>query len=98
MAEGDVALADLESPEDQDLSVNPELNPDPIKDDLDMQRCIKDMGRHFMGLDKWVRRNEVIEARRQRFYWRNNQYIYWKSDAIGFIPAVGGSSISVDDE
>lgn len=56
-----------------------------------------ELAKHFIGLDKWVRRQEVIECRRARFYWRGDQYIYWKSDSIGFIPAVGGSSIPAGD-
>jgi hypothetical protein len=66
---------------------------DPIADDPAMQTIVRDLAKHFIGLDKWVRRSEVIDARRQRFYWRNDQYIYWKSDAVGFIPAFGGSAV-----
>jgi hypothetical protein len=77
----------------------PEVNEyDILKDRKDLQDAVKDLCKHFMGLDKWVRRQEVIEARRQRFYWRNEQYIYWKSDAIGFVTATGGQSLSLDND
>lgn len=76
-------------------SVNPK---DLLKGRVDLQNAIKALCRHFIGLDKWVRRQEVIEARRQRFYWRNEQYIMWKSDAVGFIPAIGGEAISANSQ
>src|SRR5579859_5410007 len=65
---------------------------------IDLQNAVKELCRHFIGLDKWVRRQEVIEVRRQRFYWRNDQYIYWKNDAVGFVPAISGSAIEGSDE
>lgn len=71
---------------------------DLLKDRKDLQDAVKDLCKYVIGLDKWVRRQEIIEARRQRFYWRNEQYIYWKSDAVGFITASGGQSLSVDNE
>ena len=71
---------------------------DLLKGRKDLQDAIKEACKYFIGLDKWVRRQEVIEARRQRFYWRNEQYIYWKTDAVGFITAQGGQSISIDNE
>ena len=71
---------------------------DLLKDDTEAQEAVKALCKHFIGLDKWVRRQEVIEARRQRFYWRNDQYIYWKSDAVGFIPAVSGQAIAGTDD
>lgn len=85
-------------PEREETEPAPLAAADPIADDEEMQLIIKGLARWFIGLDKWVRRNEVLEARRQRFYWRNNQYIYWKSDAVGFIPAIGGASVAIDDE
>lgn len=75
--------------------------PDPftdlLKDDEDKQTVVKNLAKHFIGLDKWVRRQEVIDTRRQRFYWRSDQYIYWKSDAIGFVPATGGATVAIGD-
>jgi len=87
-------------PTSQGLSAQePEANEyDVLKGRKDLQDAVKETCKYFIGLDKWVRRQEVIETRRQRFYWRNEQYIYWKTDAVGFITAQGGQSISVDNE
>lgn len=76
-------------------------NPDAVdllEGNLKAQSAVKDICKHFIGLDKWVRRSEVIETRRARFYWRGDQYIYWKSDSVGFIPAIGNQSINVGNE
>ena len=70
--------------------------PDGTEGDEELQKCIASLAKHFLGLDKWVRRQEVVDARLQRFYWRSIQYIYWKSDAVGFSPAIGG--LTVDSE
>jgi hypothetical protein len=70
---------------------------DILKDRKDLQKEAEALCKYFIGLDKWVRRQEVIEARRQRFYWRSDQYIYWKSDSVGFITAAGGQSLSIDN-
>lgn len=71
---------------------------DLLKDNTEAQSAVKELVKHFMGLDKWVRRQEVIETRRQRFYWRNDQYIYWKSDAVGFLPAISGQSVNSGED
>lgn len=71
---------------------------DLLKNNIPLQNAVKELCRYYMGLDKWVRRQEVIDARRQRFYWRNDQYIYWKNDSVGFIPAVAGQTLSVNNE
>jgi len=71
---------------------------DLLEGDTQAQIAVKELCKYFIGLDKWVRRQEVIEARRQRFYWRNDQYIYWKSDAVGFLPAIAGQSIDAGTE
>lgn len=71
---------------------------DVLKDDIEAQNAIKALVKYFQGLDKWVRRQEVIDARRQRFYWRNDQYIYWKSDAVGFLPAISGQSVNAGED
>src|SRR5271169_4067314 len=74
-----------------------DLEVDLLADNDELQTVVKNLAKHFIGLDKWVRRQEVIDARRQRFYWRGDQYIYWKSDAIGFVPAIGGASAALGD-
>lgn len=91
MAATPINLEDLDNL-DQD-SINPGQVVDPAENDKEIQDEIKSLAKHFIGLDKWVRRQEVIDARRQRFYYRNDQYIFWRSDAVGFVPANGGSAI-----
>lgn len=76
---------------------DPNPNADPLANNKEAQNAVKSLCKYFLGLDKWVRRQEVIEARRQRFYWRNDQYIYWKNDAVGFIPAIAGQSVSTPE-
>lgn len=91
--------ATLPNPEQLLLGVGApeEPNLDVLNGRVELQNEIKALCKHFLGLDKWVRRQEVIDARRQRFYWRNDQYIYWKSDAVGFVPAAGGQSIALNN-
>jgi hypothetical protein len=74
---------EIESPE----AVSDILADEPQRDEI--ISAIKDLAKYVIGLDKWVRRQEVIEARRQRFFWRGDQYLYWKSDAVGIHPCPG---------
>lgn len=64
--------------------------PDPAKDDTDLQKAIRDLCKHFAQLDRYARRSEVIDARRQRFYRRDDQYIITNKEGI-FEPWTGGS-------
>lgn len=82
---------DLEPPPEQDVS-------EQIRSTEGLKTQVTDLAKHFISLDKWVRRQEVIETRRARFYWRSDQYIYWKGDSLGFVPAVGGSALPSGDE
>lgn len=75
----------------------PQASEDPAAGNEELQECIKALVKHFIGLDKWVERQEVIDARLQRFYWRDVQYIFWKSDAVGFTHAVGGVSVDTSE-
>lgn len=52
----------------------------------ELQTALKDLVKQFGGEDKSVRRTEVQEARRQRFYWRGDQYIYWNNTSMMFAP------------
>ena len=80
--------------EEQGVAVNEK---DLLAGNIELQNAVKSLCKYFLGLDKWVRRQEVVEARRQRFYWRNDQYIYWKNDAVGFVTATGGQALNADD-
>lgn len=87
--------ADGQPDEGAEEAANPK---DLLKDLPELQNVVKELAKHFMGLDKWPRRQEVIETRRQRYYWRGVQYIYWKNDSVGFMPVVAGQNIQVENE
>lgn len=77
----------------------PEVDPkDVLRGNKELQDIVKNLATHFVGLDKWARRQEIMDARRQRYYWRGQQYIYWKSDGVGFVPAISGQSIPLGDD
>ena len=59
---------------------------DPIADQEDLQQAAMDMAKHYLGVDKYARRTEVIDARRQRFYRRGDQYINWNPTLFNFVP------------
>lgn len=53
--------------------------PDPLKDKPDLQKAMVQLCQHFGGIEKYARREEVTDARRQRFYRRQVQYIVWNT-------------------
>ena len=70
------------------------LDPTENQTDKDeIRKAIRDMAKHFSQLDRYARRSEVIDARRQRFYRRDDQYIITNKEGI-FEPwtGQGGSS------
>lgn len=64
---------------------------DPIEDDPELQKALVKLCQHFAGLEKYARRSEVIDARRQRFYRRGDQYIVWNTTNYLFGPWPGGA-------
>ena len=54
--------------------------------------------KHFGELDRFSRRQEVVETRRQRFYDRGYQYIYFNANSYVFVPVVGGVTVNAGDE
>lgn len=62
---------------------------DPLQDDEELQNAVKELFRHFGGLEKFTRRQEVMETRQQRYYARNDQYIYWNDKMGVYILAQG---------
>lgn len=62
---------------------------DLLADEPELQTAVIQLARHYAGLDKYARRTEVIEARRQRFYRRGDQYIVWNPSVFGFVPWTG---------
>jgi hypothetical protein len=65
---------------------------DLLADDEPLQGAAVALANYYAGLDKYARRSEVIEARRQRFYRRGDQYIYFnfQSSIMNFVPYSGG--------
>lgn len=65
---------------------------DLFANDTELQAAALDLAKHYGGLDKYPRRSEVIEARRQRFYRRGDQYIYfnYQPSIMNFVPYSGG--------
>lgn len=59
---------------------------DVLANDPELQQAAIAMAKHFMGLEKFARRSEIIDPRRQRFYRRQVQYINWDPGLYGFVP------------
>lgn len=53
---------------------------------------LKSMLTHYSGLEKHIRRMEVIAARRERFYEQGHQYIYFNSTSWLFASVGAGQS------
>lgn len=64
----------------------------------DLQSALKALVTKLQGQDKYARRSEVIDARRQRFYDRGDQYIFWNAASWVFVPATGGGSLQQGSE
>lgn len=52
----------------------------------DLQTALKGLLRKVLQRELYARRQEVMEARKQRFYDRGVQYIYWDFKSWGFAP------------
>lgn len=55
----------------------------------DLQAALKGLLRKALQREMYARRQEVMEARKQRFYDRGIQYIYWDYGSWGFAPLSG---------
>lgn len=65
----------------------------------DLKKALKALLKHYgTTVDKAARHDEVVDARRQRFYDRNYQYIYFNSNQQVFIPVVGGVTMNVGSD
>lgn len=65
----------------------------------ELKAAFKTMLTHYgTTVDKAARHDEVVAARRQRFYSRNYQYIYFNSNQQIFIPVVAGVTMSVGSD
>jgi hypothetical protein len=69
---------------------------DPLAGNKEAQNSLKELVKYFSGLEKYERRSEVIDARRQRFYWRDVQYIYCNPQTFMFAPIAGGASVQTN--
>jgi hypothetical protein len=67
---------------------------DPIADNKPLQTAMVQLIQHFAGLEKYARRTEVMDSRRQRFYRRQDQYIVWNTAQYLFGPWPGNTSDS----
>ncbi len=66
--------------------------PDPAEGDEALQGAILDLVKHGETLDKYAVRTETIDARRQRFYRRGDQYVIClESNGFIFTPYTGSS-------
>jgi hypothetical protein len=63
-----------------------------------VKNWLKKQTEKFLSQDKFARRAEVMEARRQRFYDRGDQYIWWNNSAMVFVPITGGASVAVGSD
>ncbi|HEY2496557.1 MAG TPA: hypothetical protein VGK24_05770 [Candidatus Angelobacter sp.] len=65
---------------------------DPLADNEELQGVVRDLAKHFGSVEKFSRRQEVIETRQQRFYDRSEQYIFWNNRMGVFIAVTGEGS------
>jgi hypothetical protein len=68
---------------------------DPAENDEPLQQAILALVKHYEGLDKYAVRTETIDARRQRFYRRGDQYVVClESNGFIFTPYGGAGDES----
>ena len=87
------ALSGVDTPQPEEEQFGGDGFPDlPIN----LQNALKELLRKALKREIYARRQEVMEARKQRFYDRGVQYIYWDFNSMGFawLPgcAPGGGS------
>jgi hypothetical protein len=87
----DTAFLEEELNDGSQVPLEDPLDDDPIADDRLLQDALVKLCQHFGALEKYARRTEVIEARRQRFYRRGDQYIVWNTQSYMFGNWPGGS-------
>ena len=54
-----------------------------------LQKALKGLLRKALQREMYARRQEVMEARKERFYDRGDQYIYWNETTMSFAPLTG---------
>jgi len=93
-AEPEQEEADTGAPEDQGEKFGGDGFPE-LPENL--QKSLKGLLRKALTREMYARRQEVMEARRQRFYDRGVQYIYWDYNSNGFAVLPSGGSGSPGD-
>jgi hypothetical protein len=63
------------------------------KQKAELKIALKNLVQEYATMEKFTRRQEVMETRRQRYFWRNDQYIWWNYAAWMFVPLSGGSGV-----
>lgn len=66
---------------------------DPAANNPELQTVLKNLVTHYAGIEKYSRRQEVMETRQQRYFWRNDQMISWNSVLLLYVPINGGSGV-----
>jgi hypothetical protein len=100
MIEGNPLEEALESPQDDQQE---QAQQDPLEGREDLQKALYRLAQKVAGYDKYARRQEVMDVRQQRFYWRGVQYIWWNEQAGYFVAApqsgtqltVGGTDVDM---
>jgi hypothetical protein len=83
-------------PQDAEVAEKDEEAEDPLKDQVDLQKALYELAVKVYGWDKIERREEVLDTRQQRFYFRNVQHIYWNENMASYVlPTAGASFMSV---
>lgn len=59
---------------------------------LELQGALKGLLRKALQREMYARRQEVMQARKERFYDRGDQYIFWDYGSWGFAPLSGAGS------
>jgi hypothetical protein len=59
-----------------------------------LQKALKALLRKALQREMYARRQEVMESRKQRFYDRGDQYIFWDYNSWGYAPLTTGPSNS----
>lgn len=79
--------------EEQDGTTGDPLDSLDDKTKKEYQVVLKNLVQEFAAQEKFSRRQEVMETRQQRYFWRNDQYIWWNYATWLFVPLSGGSGI-----
>src|SRR5271157_3631984 len=82
-------------PEEQEQPDYGEMNRDLPEN---MQEALASLITRFMEQDRFVRRREVIEIRKARFFDRGDQYIYWNDTSGMYGTGEAGGALTVGSQ